>query len=73
MRIDLKKLIPPLTNNSIILSRADESEPVSLTNDLNWLIPGIKGVENLEARALTQFLFPLIALISPLWARSLKG
>ena len=46
-----------------MLSRADESEPVSLTSDLNWLIPGIRGVENLEARALTQFLFPLIALI----------
>jgi hypothetical protein len=56
-----------------MLSNADESEPVSLTSDLNWLIPGIKGVENFDALALTQFLFPLIALISPLCARSLKG
>jgi hypothetical protein len=35
IRIDLKKLIPPFTNNSIMLSRADESDPVSLTRDLN--------------------------------------
>tara|TARA_Y100000816_G_scaffold156367_1_gene111531 strand:+ start:544 stop:771 length:228 start_codon:yes stop_codon:yes gene_type:complete len=64
--MDLKKFIPPLTSNSIILSKADESEPVSFTNDLKSLMPGIRGVENLEARALTQFLLPLIALISPL-------
>ena len=56
-----------------MLSNAEESEPVSLTKDLKFPIPGISGVENLEARALTQFLFPLIALISPLWASNLKG
>ena len=69
----LKKLMPPLTSNSIILSNADESEPCSLTKALNLLIPGMRGVENFEARALTQFLFPLTALISPLCASNLKG
>ena len=49
-----------------MLSREDESEPVSFTNDLKSPMPGIRGVENLDARAFTQFLFPLIALISPL-------
>ena len=71
--IDLKKFIPPFTKSSIMLSREDESEPVSFTNDLKSPMPGIRGVENLDARAFTQFLFPLIALISPLWASNLKG
>ena len=33
--IDRKKFIPPLTSNSIILSKADESDPASLTRYLN--------------------------------------
>ena len=59
--------------SSTILSSADESDPVSLTNDLNSAILGINGVENFEVLALTQFLLPRIALISPLCARSLNG
>ena len=34
---------------------------------------GIKGVINFDLRAFAQFLLPLIALISPLWANNLKG
>jgi hypothetical protein len=61
-----KKLMPPFTSNSTILSSAEESDPVSLTKDENFSMSGIKGEENLEALAFTQFLLPLIALISPL-------
>ena len=58
--------MPPFTSNSTILSSAEESDPVSLTKDENLSMSGIKGEENLEALALTQFLLPRIALISPL-------
>ena len=58
--------MPPLTKISIILSRAEESDPFSLTRFLNVVISGINAVENLDFLALAQFLFPLIALISPL-------
>ena len=56
-----------------MLSNDDESEPVSLTSCLNFCIFGINGVENFDALALTQFLFPLMALISPLCASNLNG
>ena len=52
--------------SSTILSKAEESEPVSLTKDEKVLISGIRGVENFDALAFTQFLFPRMALISPL-------
>tara|TARA_Y100001947_G_scaffold90182_1_gene76920 strand:- start:90 stop:302 length:213 start_codon:yes stop_codon:yes gene_type:complete len=56
-----------------MLSKADESEPDSLTICLNFWIFGIYGVLKILVLALDQFLFPLIALISPLCAKSLKG
>ena len=56
-----------------MLSNDDESEPVSFTSCLNFCIFGINGVENFDALALTQFLFPLMALISPLCASNLNG
>ena len=65
--------IPPFSNNSIILSSDDESDPVSLIKYLNFDNFGIKGVINFDLRAFAQFLLPLIALISPLWANNLKG
>ena len=71
--IALNNLTPPLIKISIILSNADESDPVSFTNCLNFWIFGIRGLLNFDDLAFTQFLFPLIALISPLWAKSLKG
>ena len=58
-----KKLIPPFTSNSTILSSAEESDPVSLTKDENLSMSAIHGEENLQALALTQLLLPLMALI----------
>ena len=51
----------------------DESDPDSFTICLKFCIFGINGVSKLFDLALTQFLFPLMAFISPLCARSLKG
>ena len=65
--------MPPLIKISIILSRAEESDPFSLTRFLKVVISGINAVENFDFLALAQFLFPLIALISPLWASNLNG
>ncbi len=69
----LYRLIPPFVSNSTILSNADESEPFSLTSSLKLEIFGKSGLENFDDRALTQFLLPLIALISPLCASNLNG
>ena len=64
--IALNSFTPPFIKISIILSKAEESEPFSLTNCLNCCIFGKRGLLNFDDLALTQFLFPLIALISPL-------
>ena len=69
----LNRSMPPLFSNSIILSSAEESDPVSFTKSLNLLIFGINGDENLDCLALAQFRLPLIALISPLCANNLNG
>ena len=49
-----------------MLSRDEESDPFSFTSSLKDCIFGINGVINLFDLAFTQFLFPLMALISPL-------
>ena len=71
--MDLKIFIPPVTNTSIILSKAEESEPVSFITCLNFCILGIFGVTKTFDLAFDQFLLPLMALISPLCANNLKG
>ena len=71
--IALNNFTPPFKRISIILSKAEESDPVSFTSCLNSWIFGSLGLLNFDERALTQFLLPLIALISPLCANSLNG
>ena len=58
--IALNKFMPPLTRSSSILSSDEESDPVSLTNCLNFWIFGISGEINLDNLAFTQYLLHLI-------------
>ena len=51
---------------AILKTFEDSGRIRSLTKDLKRVMLGIKGVENFDNLALTQFLLPRIALISPL-------
>jgi hypothetical protein len=56
-----------------MLSMLEESDPVVLTNLSKSCNDGINGVVNRDCLARTQFRFPSMVLISPLWAKNLNG
>ena len=65
--------MPPAKNSSSMLSRLDESEPVSFTNGAALCKSGISGEENLYERARAHWRLPSMVLISPLCAKYLNG
>ena len=73
IRSALGKSTPPVTSTSSILSRLDESDPDSLTKGVTLCKSGSSLDRSLGVRALDQFRFPSIVLISPLWASILNG
>ena len=73
MRIAWTTSMPPARSTSSMLSRLDESEPVSETIGFSSLMSSSFSERKFFARASAQLRFPWIVLISPLWARNRKG